>query len=154
MDKDTYLKSRVDNQMAWFSKKSGWNQKRYKIIKTVEVSLAVIIPFLAGLSGSANSNNGLGWTSVAIGILGVFIAIGEAIQSLYKFHENWIQYRMTKEVLQHEKMLFLTNTGAYNKKPEDSFKIFVERIENILAQETNRWKNYNSNQDKEEGEAR
>ena len=137
MDKDTYLKTRVDDQMAWFDKKSGWNQRRYKVIKGTEIILAVIIPFLAGLSGS-----GFQWTSIAIGILGVVIAAAEGIQGLYKFNEKWIEYRMTREALLHEKMLFLTSSDLYAENPETAFKTFVERVENILAQETNRWKDY------------
>lgn len=141
MDIDAYLKNRVDDQMDWFDKKSSWNQRRYKIIKVTEIILAVVIPFLAGLSSSGES-----WIPITIGVLGVIIAACEGLQGLYHFNEKWIQYRTTREALLQQKMLFVTSSADYNGKREESFRIFVERVENILSQENNQWKNYTSGQ--------
>ena len=135
MKPEEYIESRVDNQMAWFEKKSAWNKKKYISIKTFELLIAVSIPFLAGI---AKSNE---YILIAVGMMGVSIAGLEGIQSLYKFQDLWVQYRMTAEILLQEKMLFITKTEEYEGDNEEAFKLFVQKIESTLASETSKWRN-------------
>ncbi len=135
LDAETYLKERVDDQISWYSRKSGFCQKRYKTLKISTLLFAVTIPFLSGLMDELN------WMKYVIGGMGVAIAAIEGIQSLYKYKDNWIQYRITSEALKREKLLYLTQSGDYAEM-SDPFKAFVQRAEQLMAGEQAEWKEY------------
>jgi hypothetical protein len=50
MDQDEYLKNRVDDQIAWYNRKSASNQRWFQLLHMVEIVAAATIPLLAGLS--------------------------------------------------------------------------------------------------------
>lgn len=132
MEAADYLKNRVDDQIHWMESKSVDNQKKYKQFKIAEIVTAASIPFLAGLQ------NKIDCIAIATGILGVALVVLNGLQQLYKYHENWITYRSTIEVLKREKILFETQTGPYSGT--DAFIKFVQNFEAILANENKVWK--------------
>lgn len=134
MDVNEYISSRVDNQINWYDKKSKTAQKMYKIFQTIEIVMAAIIPLLSGYT----TVNAI--IPVIIGTLGAAIAIIEAITKLNKYHENWIQYRATCEMLKYHKHLYLTQTYPYNPSEETVANTFVRNIEDIISSENSQWK--------------
>ena len=96
---------RLEDQIAWYDRKSAANQTTYKRLKVVEIVAAAVIPFLAAL----DLDNGR-W---AIGALGVIITIFEGLLSLNQYQQNWIAYRSTCEALKHEKFAFLARASSY-----------------------------------------
>jgi len=73
---------------------------------------------------------------VGVAILGAVIVICSSFSKLGKFHENWLQYRETCELLKHEKYLFLTGTTPYEGQP---LQLLVERVESIISSENINW---------------
>lgn len=138
MDIEKYLKERVEDQINWYDQKSQYAQKRYKICQVIEIILASIIPLLSGYATKHYI------IPIIIGIFGCVIAIIESITKLYKFHENWIQYRSTCELLRYQKHLYLTGSYPYNKNDETIDNVFVKNIETIISSENNQWKNLNT----------
>jgi len=132
MDKDTYLKTRVEEQINWMEKKSKLNQRWYKILKLIELLSAAAIPFLAGFYKLYS------YFPLLTGILGIVIVLCNGLQQLYRFHENWITYRTTIESLKREKFLFESGAEPYNDG--DSFGLFVQHFEELLANENKKWK--------------
>lgn len=138
MNINEYLKERVDDQINWYDSKSQKAQKLYKIFQVIEIILASTIPLLSGYATKCYI------FPVVIGIFGCIIAIIESITKLYKFHENWIQYRSTCELLRYQKHLYLTGSYPYNRTDETIDNIFVQNIESIISSENNQWKNINT----------
>ena len=136
MDKNTYMQQRVDDQIQWLGNRAKWNQQQYRRIRLFVIILSVLIPFATGYV-----TDSLLWLKIAIGTAGVLIAIGEGMLALYKYQDNWVQYRVTSEALKREKLLYQTGVGNY-RDAEQSFTIFVETIENILQQESKGWQQY------------
>jgi hypothetical protein len=136
---EEYFSRRLDNQINWFDKKSSFNKKAFMYLRTVEIIAALIIPFLAGYVDDGNAAK-----VVFIGSLSIIVAAIASILTLYKFQENWIEYRMVAESLKYEKFLFLANAGSYRE--DCSFAEFVERIENILSKENAKWAAHNLTQ--------
>ena len=97
MDIKEYIRERLDPQIDWYDKKSMKAQRWYKVTQIIEIILASAIPLLTGYSKYSF------WLPVIIGIFGALIAIIESVTKLYKFHENWIQYRSTCELLKYQK---------------------------------------------------
>ena len=60
-----------------------------------------------------------------------------AILGLYKFQENWLEFRTTCESLKHEKYLFLTKSEPYDQ--EESFRLLVDRVESLISKENTAW---------------
>ena len=72
-------------------------------------------------------------------LAGILIVLTSLIQ-LLKSHETWVIYRATANSLLGEKYLFKNNVGLYSTLTEDKCKTaFVERVENIIAQESTKY---------------
>ena len=74
---------------------------------------------------------------IAVGVAGVLIVALEGLLSLYKYKETWLQYRMTAEMLEREKLFYLTGAGAY--KDNKNFQSLVDRAEAIMSSENKSW---------------
>lgn len=142
MEIEEYIKTRVNDQIDWYDKKSISCQKKYKITQTIEIILAALIPLLSGYAKDCII------IAIIIGTLGAAIAIIESLTKLYKWHENWIEYRTTCELLRYQKHLYETKSAPYNSEPESIENIFVRNIENIISSENNKWKMVNIDESK------
>jgi hypothetical protein len=126
-----YLTKRVDDQINWYTAKSSACQTSYKRFRVTEVVAAALIPFLSAMGDKVPNGP---WV---IGFLGALIAIAAATAGIFKYHENWIQYRATCEQLQSEKYLFLVRATPYAEG--DAFQTFVQRIEGLISKENSTW---------------
>lgn len=138
MTEQEYLQSRVDDQIAWYNKKSGINKRYHLTTKALIIISSSLIPFAAGYNTTETR-----WVDYVIALLGVLIAILTGLSTLYKFQDQWSNYRMTGEALIHEKYLFQTGSGSYANQ-KDPFKFFVFRVENIINSEVASWSEYTS----------
>jgi hypothetical protein len=145
MTESEYLEKRLEDQIRWYSTKSQWNQKLYKRLRIVEITAACMIPFFVGYIDKPDD-----LFKVLTGLLGVTVAIVSGIVALFKFQENWIEYRTTSESLKHEKYLYLTNSEPYDV--DDKFPLLVERLESFISKENTRWSQYIKRTMKEKGD--
>ena len=135
MNEEEYIKNRLDNQIDWYDRKSMKNQKSYKRLQLTAFFAAAAIPFLSGYISAD-----IKLIQIIIGLLGFIIAVITAVLSIYKFQENWIEYRTTCESLRHEKYLFLTKASPYDSG--NPFTLFVQRIESLISKENSDWSQY------------
>lgn len=133
MTAEEYIKDRIDDQIAWYGKKSATNKKYHLWSNALIIVFAALIPFFAGLDGES-----LVWTKYVIALLGVLTATITGISALYKFQEKWMTYRITGESLKREKILYQTGTPPYSSKTS-SFNQFVSITESIMNNENAVW---------------
>jgi hypothetical protein len=132
MEEAQYLEDRLEDLIKWYDRKSGINKKAYQRSQFAQVVLASLIT-LSGVLGSTN----LPWITLVVPTLGAAIAIISGSLGLYKFQENWLEYRTVSESLKHEKYLFLTKCEPYDgDKP---FKLLVNRVEHLISSENSNW---------------
>jgi hypothetical protein len=124
------IMERLEDQIAWYDRKSTTNQRYFKRIKTVEIAAAAVIPFLATFN--------LPRVLWATGGLGVLITILEGMLHLNQYQQNWIAYRSTCESLKHEKYVYLAKASPYANAP-DPHALLAERIESLVSQEHAKW---------------
>lgn len=141
MDIKEYISDRVDDQIQWYSKKSRQAQKMYKIFQLIEIILAATIPVLSAYSTRHQC------VALIVGILGAAIAVIQSITKLNSYHENWIQYRTTCELLKYHKFLYLTQTSPYNTSEETIENLFIRNVEDIISSENSQWKLHASEDD-------
>lgn len=142
MDIEEYISARVDDQIRWYSKKSQQAQKMYKSFQLVEIIIAATIPVLSAYSPNCSE------IALIIGILGSVIVVIESITKLNSYHEKWIQYRTTCELLKYHKFLYLTRTSPYNEVDDTIENLFIHAVEDIISSENSQWKLTVSNKNK------
>jgi hypothetical protein len=124
------IMQRLEDQIAWYDRKSQVNQRSYKRIKIVEIIAAAMIPFLAALS--------LPHIAYVTGALGVLITVLEGLLHLNQYQQNWTAYRSTCESLKHEKFTYLAKAAHY-ATVADPRALLAERIESLVSQEHAKW---------------
>jgi hypothetical protein len=124
------IMKRLEDQIAWYDRKSMTNQRYFKGIKMVEIVAAAMIPFL-----SASGLPRMIWVT---GGLGVVITVLEGMLHLNQYQQNWIAYRSTCESLKHEKYVYLGKAAPY-ANVVDPHALLAERIESLVSQEHAKW---------------
>lgn len=132
MNEQDYIKNRVDDQFDYYDNKSIHNKKMYQFYKVIVILLSVSIPLMTGFITDDTT-----WLKVAVGVAGVIIALIEGIQSLYKYHDNWLHARNAAEFLKREKIYYATKSGPY--ATGGSLQKFVERVEAFTSEENKSW---------------
>src|SRR5438105_11283295 len=99
---------RLEDQLDWYDRNSVACQRWYKGLKLLQVIFGASIPLFAYLE-----------RPFATAVLGVSIAILEAVQHLNQYSTLWIEYRSTAERLKHEHWLFLSRAGEFRGLDED-----------------------------------
>jgi hypothetical protein len=128
---EEYVEQRLSDQISWYDRKSSTNQRWFKWLRFTEIVAAATIPFLSGFAGNSFP------IKIAIGALGVVVAVVASLLGLLQLQERWIEYRATAESLRREKFLFLTQTDPYDK--DDAFHLLVQRVEALLSKENTEW---------------
>jgi Protein of unknown function (DUF4231) len=119
---------RLQDQIAWYDRKSQVNQSRFKLLKICQIVTAAAIPVAAGVSAPS-------WL---VGGAGALIVVLEGLQQLEQYQQNWTSYRSTCEQLKHEQFLYLAKAGPYAEAPSpDAF--LAERVESLVSQEHAAW---------------
>ena len=135
MTEEEYIQDRLEDQLKWYDKKSSFNQRMFKRLVVIEILFSITIPFLTSFSSDEKPE-----IKIIIGTMGITIALIAGLLSLYKFQENWINYRTTAETLKKEKYQYLTKSGVYNNKKEtEVFNLLVLRVEAIISTENTHW---------------
>lgn len=141
MDADQYLTARLGGQIDWYSRKSKWNQTWFKRLQMTQITASALIPCLSGFGEK------IPYSPMLIGALGMLTAIATAAQSLYKFQDYWMQYRITAEQLERERVLFLTGVEPY--QGDKAFELLVLRVEGLMAKENAAWTQTTQNTEKQ-----
>lgn len=121
---------RLDDQIAWYDRKSRSARRWFKRIKIIEILGAALIPFLAVLTFPREK--------LVTAALGVLITILEGLLHLNQYQQLWSDYRSTCEALKHEKYLYLGHAGPY-ANAENPHAMLAERIESLVSQEHAQW---------------
>ncbi|GAB1259352.1 DUF4231 domain-containing protein [Aurantivibrio plasticivorans] len=134
MNEKEYISSRIDDQIAWYDRKSQNSQCWFKWLRGIEFLSAAFIPMVAGFAKDPFP------VTLVVALLGALIAVISSVVSLNQFQENWIKYRATYESLKREKFLFLTKSEPYHE--EEPFRLFVQRAEDLISKENRAWSQY------------
>jgi hypothetical protein len=136
MDKETfnqYLKDRYYDQMDYYDRSSGRNQKKYRRFQWVLIVLSALTPVLAALD---REDFDLQYTVV---IISAVVAILTTGLKTFQYQELWVSYRATHEQLKPEIHYYHFNVGPYGAADADKEALFISRVETILDKEHQGW---------------
>lgn len=127
-----YLERRLEPQRKWHNEKAKWNKRRFYTVEVATLLAGAAIPVV----NLWLVHDGY-WAGVLSAILGGVVVVAAAVGKLFKFHENWLQYRTLVEALEREKELYAVGAADYAEADEAGRnRLLVERVENILASTT------------------
>ncbi len=141
MTEEEYINERLEDQIKWYSKKSQDAQKKYKRLKKLEISIFLLFTVCGTHAATVISipyTNFEFTVGFLITLISAILSYLQFKQSLEKYHENWILYRQTCELLKHEKFLYRTHSGGYLTSC-NPFNDLVERCESIISSENIDW---------------
>lgn len=143
-----YINERLVAQMDWYDKKSSDNKKKYKRIKRAESVIAALIPVMImfGAFKIVQENHLEIYLQIVAALAGVALVIMNSFLELDEHHKLWKEYRVTCEMMRHERYMYMTRSEPYDEA--DAFPRLVEKIEAILNSETQRWKQIDKQIDK------
>jgi hypothetical protein len=150
MDKEAfakYLKERYEDQMNYYDKNSGKNQKKYRRFQWILIVLSALTPVLAALDGKFID------LQLPVVIISALVAILTTGLKTFQYQELWVNYRATHEQLKPEIYYYNFNVGPYGETGIDKEALFISRIESILDKEHQGWppsKKNGENQNKKE----
>lgn len=131
-----YIEHRWYSQWSFFDNKASQNKNRYYRTQLIVGIGSVTVPVLVGINATEPiSSTVLYFTTV---IISLAVAMATAVESLYTFGDNWRSYRSAAEEMRQEKSLYDVKAGRYANN-QQSFIRFVERCEEIIAQQNGRW---------------
>jgi len=130
-----YIENRWHAQWTFFDKKASENKRNYIRLQLIIGVGSVTVPVLVGIRVEGLVREGLYLLTVFISLA---VAIAAAIENINKYGENWRSYRQAAEDLKQEKSLYDIRAGRYADIPAP-FARFVERTEEIIAQQNGRW---------------
>ena len=137
MDKEvfsTYLTDRYEDQVKWYDGKAMAYQAKYRRMQWPLIVFAALTPALVEVSliGECSLLGHLAALSAVI------VAILSSGLKVFKYQENWINYRTTCETLRKEKHFYNAGVGEYSGA-KDREAVFVERVENLISRENTLW---------------
>ncbi|MGJ3240435.1 MAG: DUF4231 domain-containing protein [Anaerolineae bacterium] len=146
-----YLEYRWHSQWSYYDQKAVQNKNTYFWYQRIVVIGSLVIPTLVSLNSTIArfitdiaQGDAAFETIVRIGVdsvtvlISLMVAGSAALETLYKYGENWSSYRSAAEELQAEKNFYDMNAGPYANNP-NSFTTFVERIEGIIANQNGKY---------------
>lgn len=128
-----YLNKRYYDQLNYYEKSSGRNQKRYKNFQWILIILSASTPILAALE-----LKGLEINYLVILISGVVAVLTTGLKT-FQYQELWASYRTTCEQLKPEIHYYNFNVGPYGATGVDKEALFISRVETILDKERQSW---------------
>jgi len=127
-----YLDNRYYDQLNYYQKSSGKNQKKYRYFQWVLIILSASAPILAAL----DKEFGLQYLVV---IVTAIVAILTTGLKTFQFQELWANYRATGEQLKPEIHYYDFGVGPYGMPGVDKEALFISRVEAILDKEHQGW---------------
>ena len=130
-----YTERRVREQQDWHSQKAAWNRRRYYACEIATLLAGALVP-VVNVVWTTND----AWVArVLSAVLGSIVVIATGIAKLFKFQENWLQYRSIAEALGRERELYLGKVGAYGANGANPESLLVEHVEDLLVAGTSKF---------------
>ena len=129
-----YINNRLESQIDWYSQKSAYNKSRFQLFQIITLIASAIIPIV-------NIIDVIDFpVRIISSVLSGIIIIVVGMSQIGRYHETWILYRTTLELLKREKYFYENDAGEYSNADEfEKNKLLVERTESILSSELSKY---------------
>lgn len=143
------IKDHWIGQMTWTNSRATRERNANELIRWWQIILGVLIPVLTSV-GAGLEPEAASVVSVAVSLIGIFVAVLTAIAQFRRPEERWRHYRIVTETYLNELWAYITLSGAYNQQKEDkkekrfknhgeAFIFFNERMNDIKKEDLSKF---------------
>ncbi len=134
IDEKDYMEKRLIPQIEYYSKTSRHLQKEYYIISIASTVTMATVPVITIWPDT------YGITRYIVAAISALASVLSSVLLIRRTKDNWIEYRVTSEMLQSELAVFKATAGEYQMQDHrPRFALFVERCERIMQSERSGW---------------
>lgn len=119
----------VDAHFSWYSRAAGHARIAYQVLKVLSMLLAAAVTVMAA-SGAP---------SVLTACFGAAIVVAEGLQQLFKFHTNWLRYRVATETLREHALLYVAHLAPYDGEHAAAQARLGELMRAVIEDERTQW---------------
>ncbi|MEU9921489.1 DUF4231 domain-containing protein [Streptomyces griseoluteus] len=123
-----YVEGRLTQYQKWYDRKAVKTKAMHLRMRTVSVVGGALVPVLVNLD--------LSFAKLTATVLSLIVVGSVSLESVYRYREQWKNYRSTEQLLGHERIYFETKVGPYSGLSEnEAFTTLVARVESAIANE-------------------
>ncbi|MFE3142023.1 DUF4231 domain-containing protein [Streptomyces scopuliridis] len=123
-----YVSTRLNQYQSWYDRKAVRAKATHLRMRTISVVGGALVPVLVNID--------LPFAKVTATVLSLVVVASVSLESVYRYREQWKNYRSTEQLLGHERVYFETKVGPYSGLSDrESFTILVSRVEKAIANE-------------------
>ncbi|WP_406367102.1 DUF4231 domain-containing protein [Streptomyces sp. NBC_01546] len=125
---ERYVDTRLSQYQKWYDRKAVKMKAMHLRMRTVSVVGGAMVPVLVNID--------LPFARLTATALSLVVVGSVSLESVYRYREQWKNYRSTEQLLGHEKVYFQSGVGPYLGLSEsESFTTLVARVEKAIANE-------------------
>ena len=135
-DQRHFVASRWLENVLWMEAAAQRTRTRYYGLRLITIAGAVIVPALVSINAVGDTREAITWLTFAVSLV---VALSAAVEGFVRFGDRWRHYRGLVEELKLEGWAFHELSGPYRVEGathETSFPTFAERVNELLARET------------------
>ncbi|MFD0144213.1 MULTISPECIES: DUF4231 domain-containing protein [unclassified Streptomyces] len=123
-----YIEDRLAQYQEWYDRKATKMKAMHLRMRTVSVVGGALVPVLVNLD--------LGFAKMTATVLSLVVVASVSLESVFRYREQWKNYRSTEQLLGHERVYFAARVGPYQHLSDrDCFTTLVARVEKAIASE-------------------
>ncbi|MFE0648097.1 DUF4231 domain-containing protein [Streptomyces sp. NPDC059534] len=128
MTAQRYIESRLAQYQGWYDAKATRMKAMHLRMRTASVVGAALVPVFVNLD--------MAFARVTATVLSVVVVAAVSLESVYRYREQWKNYRSTEQLLGHERVYFEARVGPYQSLGKrEAFSTLVARVEKAIASE-------------------
>ncbi|WLQ32986.1 DUF4231 domain-containing protein [Streptomyces castrisilvae] len=123
-----YVEGRLAQYQKWYDRKAVKTKAMHLRMRTLSVVGGALVPVLVNVDLPASK--------LIATVLSLIVVGSVSLESVYRYREQWKNYRSTEQLLGHERIYFQTKVGPYAGLAEnEAFTTLVARVESAIANE-------------------
>ncbi|MER8233562.1 DUF4231 domain-containing protein [Streptomyces sp. NPDC094049] len=128
MTPQRYIEGRLSQYQGWYDVKATRMKAMHLRMRTVSVVGGSLVPVFVNLD--------VAFARITATVLSVVVVAAVSLESVFRYREQWKNYRSTEQLLGHERVYFETKVGPYYNLPRrEAFSTLVARVEKAIASE-------------------
>jgi hypothetical protein len=125
---EEYVSERINPQMNYYNKSATSAKKNYLRMRGLTVIGGALVPVLVNID--------LPYMHLLTTALSLMVVLFVSLETVYRYREQWTNYRTAEHNLSNEYFVFTGRSGAYaNLDESTAFTLFVNRVEQAIEAE-------------------
>ena len=126
---EEYVAERLNQEIDYYNKSAGKAKQRYLQMRAITVIGGALVPVLVNVD--------LPYVNIVTTAISLVVVLFVSLETVYRYREQWTNYRTAEQNLRNEYFLFTSRSGAYAELDEPvAFTLFVNRVEGAIDAES------------------